>query len=836
MQTVARLIQTFTPDHYNLSLHLDREARTFQGTVDIRGAIQSGATSIKLHAKDLTIQSALIDGKEATFSFNDDELTLAQDNLNEGEHLATIAFSGIITDSMHGLYPCYYEHNGEKKELLATQFESHHAREVFPCVDEPEAKATFDLTLVTEDGITVLGNMPVASQTTEEGRLVTTFETSPRMSSYLLAWVTGELHKKTATTKGGVEVNVWATPAQPAESLDFALDIATRSIDFFDDYYGTPYPLPKSDHVALPDFSSGAMENWGLVTYREIVLVVDPVKASLSTRQQAALTIAHELSHQWFGNLVTMKWWNDLWLNESFANMMEYVAIDALEPDWNVWLDQASYEVVQALRRDSIEGVQAIQSDVSHPDEINTLFDPSIVYAKGGRLLRMLQTYIGDEALQEGLRIYFKKYAYQNTEANNLWQALSEASGQDISLLMNAWISQSGYPVVHVERDEQGLHLTQEQFFVGEHLPSDKLWPIPLGALDTNVPRLLVEKSITIPTPSSLVLNHESTAHFVTHYSPELLAELIPTIPTLSHIDRLKLLNEQVLLAQGGVVSSAELIPLLAHYRDDEIEAVWDIVALALGDLKRMVDSDEPAEAKLRSYISGIARDQYQRLGWTKLENETESDTKLRSAIISFMIYGREPEVLEAAYQQYHNGLDTIDPNLFVSVVSAAVKDEITPTIIDDLFAERAASSSSDYQERLGAAITATKNPEVIQRLLGTLKDSSVIRPQDMLHWLVWLLRSKFAREDAWKWLQDNWTWLEETFNGDKSYDILPRYVASALLTEKHLQEYIDFFTPLKEQLVLQRNIEMGVIELRGRVAHIQRDGEAVKNALLNLN
>src|SRR5690606_17777891 len=261
-------------------------------------------------------------------------------------------------------------------------------------------------------------------------------------------------------------------------NLDFALDIATRTIDYFDDYFGVPYPLPKADHVALPDFSSGAMENWGLITYREIALLVDPKTTTLSTKHAAATVITHELSHQWFGNLVTMQWWNDLWLNESFANMMEYVAVDALEPSWDIWLDFATGEVVSALRRDSLDGVQSIQIDVNHPDEISTIFDPSIVYAKGGRLLRMLQAYIGDDAMKRGLKAYFEKHQYTNTEADDLWASLGEASGKDIASFMHAWMTQPGFPVVSATKNGNTITLTQKQFFIGPHEDKGRTWPV----------------------------------------------------------------------------------------------------------------------------------------------------------------------------------------------------------------------------------------------------------------------------------------------------------------------------------------------------------------------
>ena len=838
MQTVARLIDTFVPEHYQLSVTLDRPARTFQGTVTIRGATVEGAQSVMVHAKDLSIHSVTFDGKHAEHVLEDQELTITHPDINVGEHVVVIGFSGDITDGMHGLYPCYYEHDGVKKELLATQFESHHAREAFPCIDEPDAKATFDVTLTTEQGVTVLGNMPVKSQTTENGQLVTQFDTSPRMSSYLLAWVVGELQKKTTKTNSGVEVNVYATPAQAPESLDFALDIAKRGIEFFDEYFDVPYPLPKSDHVALPDFSSGAMENWGLITYREIALLTDPKTGSLATRQQAALTITHELSHQWFGNLVTMKWWNDLWLNESFANMMEYVCVDALEPDWHVWLDQATYEVVQALRRDSLDGVQAIQTEVRHPDEISTIFDPSIVYAKGGRLLRMLQTYIGDEALQTGLKTYFKTYAYQNTEADDLWRCLSDASGQDISQLMNAWISQSGYPVLHVSQDGDQLNLSQEQFFVGPHAPSEKLWPIPLGASEPNLPALMSTRSLAAERSSNepLIINHESTAHFITHYAPALLAELVNVLPTLSDIDRLKLLNEQVLLAQAAILSSAELVPLLQKYENEQVEAVWDIMSIALNELKKFVETDETLEKKLRQLAGALAQKEYERLGWEQNPGEPETDTKLRSTIIGMMLYSERDDVVEKAHALYaSSALEELDPNLRPTLMASVVRYATDEAIIDDLLRQHKATTSSELQEDIASALTATRSPAVIERLLGILKDQSIVRPQDFMRWYVWLLRNRYARVEAWQWGRDNWTWMEETFGGDKSYDSFPRYVAICLTTQEQLEEYKAFFTPLLEQVALQRNIELGIVELESKIAHVTRDTAAVREALLKL-
>lgn len=838
MQTVSRLTQTFAPEHYDLSLSLRREDRTFNGTVTIQGTSAEDASDIRLHAKELTIDSITFDGKDAAFAPGEnDELLVTHPDFSPGKHTVVVTFSGQITDAMHGLYPCYFEHEGVKKELLATQFESHFAREVFPCVDEPEAKATFDVTLTTEQNVTVLGNMPVKDQRVEGNQLVTTFETTPRMSSYLLAFVVGELHKKTAQTKSGVEVNIWATPAQRPESLDFALDIATKTIDFFDEYFDTSYPLVKSDHVALPDFSSGAMENWGLITYREVALLADPETTSLGNSRHAAAIIAHELTHQWFGNLVTMKWWNDLWLNESFANIMEYVAIDSLHPEWDMWLEHASSEVLSALRRDSLDGVQSIRSDVHHPDEIGALFDPSIVYAKGGRTLRMLETYIGKSALQKGLKAYFKKFAYQNTEADDLWACLSDATGEDIGAFMNTWIGQSGYPVVHVTGKDGKIRLVQEQFFIGPHENSDKLWPIPLNASADGFPKLLDQKEITLDVASDtpLYLNSGGTAHFITHYSPELLADILNSLEDLTDIDRLQLLHEQTLLAQGGLISTAELIPLLERYKDENIEAVWDIMSVAINELKRFVDTDEAAERKLREFVGRLASKQFDRLGWEVKTGEPDTDTKFRGLIISQMLYSEREDVLAKAQELYDaTPLEKLDPELRTSVLIAAVRYAKDQRVIDDLLEKHQATSNSELQEDIALALTATKSDSVVDRIITLFQDQTVIRMQDFPRWFVWLMRNRYGREKVWQWARDEWHWMVDKFKGDSHFDAIPRYIASSLMTQKHLDEYTSFFED-KKVPALKRNIEIGIGELTGRVELIKRDGDNVRKALLDL-
>lgn len=840
MKSVTRLTRLFIPDHYDLSLTLHRIERRFNGVVTISGTVPIDTSTIRLHAKDLTVQSVTIDGKEAAFAMEEnDELVISHPDISIGKRIVIVSFEGVITDDMNGIYPCYFEVDGNKQELIATQFESHYARQAFPCIDEPEAKATFDITLTTEQNVTVLGNMPVVSQKVEGSHLVTRFGTTPRMSSYLVAWVVGDLQKKSTTTKSGVEVSIWSTKAHAASNLEFALDIATRTIDFFNHYFGVPYPLPKSDHVALPDFSSGAMENWGLITYREIALLVDPATTSLSTKQSAALVIAHELSHQWFGNLVTMQWWNDLWLNESFANMMEYVAIDALEPDWNIWLDQATNEVVSALRRDSLDGVQPIQIDVTHPDEISTIFDPSIVYAKGGRLLRMLQAYIGDEAMKQGLQHYFQTHQYTNTVADDLWNSLTKVVHKDIAKFMHAWMTQPGFPIVSASKEATTITITQRQFFIGPHKPSTRLWPIPLHGASPSIPEVLEHEtlSFTYTDSAPFILNTGARAHFITHYDDSLFAAIVDAFPTLPPVDKLSILHEQLLLAKAGVQSYANLLPLLATFKNETNESVWSIVALAINELKRFVENDQAAERKLKGFVASLVTPQYERIGWDTISYEDENDTKLRSTIIGLSLYGELEDSMSEATKRYSiNNLHSLDPELRAIIMGHAVRMQTPTSVVPSLIETYRKATQSELRDDIASALTSTKDLDTIKQLSKLLTDTSFIRPQDFVHWFVWLLRNRYGREYMWQWTRDNWDWIAKTFKGDSHYDMLPRYIASSLTTRTQLEEFKSFFGKLEKEITLKRTIVIGYTELEGIVTLIERDGPSVRSALLNLD
>lgn len=860
-KSVKRLYEQFQPEHYDLQLVPDRENMHFTGSVTIRGR-KIGRLSQRLtfHQNSLKITSAtiikhdkkgdyLIEVERINLQKTYDEVRLhTKDMLYPGDYTITMEFEAPIVRKLTGLYPCYFKHDGQEKIMLMTQFESHHAREAFPCIDEPEAKATFKLSLVTPRDDVVLSNTPIESEkevdsiqfmVDSKGKKLqtnnyklTTFETTPRMSTYLLAFVVGELHKKSTRTKSGIEVNVWGTVAQPAESFDFALDTAKRSLEFFEDYFHTPYPLPKADYVACPDFSAGAMENWGLMTYREAVLLLYPDTPSQSVKEMIALVVSHETAHMWFGDLVTMKWWDDLWLNESFANMMEYESVNHLFPEWNIWESFVTMEGLSAYRRDATPGVQAVKTEVHHPDEISTIFDPSIVYAKGGRLLFMLKNYLGEDTWRTGLQAYFKEHAYKNTEGKDLWKSLSEASSIDVGAFMNPWLERSGFPVVSVDQDGTDLTLTQQHFLDNpDKADPSRLWPIPLFIDQPDTPILLEDKSChyQLTNTKPIVVNQAARGHFITRYTQDAhKSSLIEQIKNkqLGTVDRLMLLSNSAMLARAGMESLTDTLRLLEAYAYEQSESVWDIMSLIIADSRRFVSLDESLDDAIKAMARTLIQSEYKRLGWDEKPDESAADQKLRGTILGLGAYAEDQAIVDRAlelFDAYKKNASAVSAELRGIPFTVAVKTKQTGAL-EYLLGLYEQTNSSDLQRDIAGALTATRDKNEAKTLLEIIKDPARVRPQDADRWLFYLLRNRYVKNEAWQWMEDNWTWVEKTYKKDKSYDSFPRYAASVCNTRDEQSRYEAFFVPKKDDPVLHRNIEIGVEEITNRVAWLERD------------
>ena len=842
MQAVKHFIETFVPEHYDLFLDLNRADKTFSGKVTITG--EAKTSKISLHQKDLTVEAVEVAGQARPFTLDKDNEALYIELEAAGPVVVTITYTGKITDNMTGIYPSYYTVDGVKKEIISTQFESHFAREAFPSVDEPEAKATFDLALKFDqaEGELALSNMPEIDVENRKATGVWKFETTPRMSSYLLAFAAGDMQGITAKTKNGTLVGVYATKAHPESNLEFALDIAVRCIEFYEEYYGVKYPIPQSLHVALPDFSAGAMENWGLVTYREIYLLVDENSTALS-RQTVALVVAHELAHQWFGNLVTMKWWDDLWLNESFANMMEYVSVDAIEPSWKIFEDFQTSGAPYALKRDATDGVQSVHVEVKHPDEINTLFDGAIVYAKGSRLMHMLRRWLGDHAFRKGLGAYFEKHQYGNTIGRDLWDALSQASGRDVASFMDAWLEQPGYPVVTAKVENDCLILTQKQFFIGEHEDKGRLWPVPLNSNWQGLPDTLTTERLEIPNYAALAaqnegalrLNTENTAHYITDYQGELLDALLNNLSSLDNISKLQIVQERRLLAESGKISYADLLPVISKLANETSYMVVSAVSQVLEGLNRFVDEGSQTEEDYKALLKVLSQSNFDRLGFEKQEGESDEDEMVRQLIVGNMIKADDETAKAQASQifdKYRDNLEKLPAAIRLQVLVNQIKHheskELTKLYLD-LYV---ASNDGSFKNALSTALSYTKNKESLDELLATWKDKFTVKPQDLSAWYARFLSRDFTQEAVWTWARENWDWIKAALGGDMSFDSFVISPAVVFKTEKRLAEYKAFFEPQLDDMAISRNISMGIKEIAARVELVKREKEAVEKAI----
>lgn len=832
-KSVTRLYESFAPRNYKLELDLQPDNKSFTGTVIISGK-KTGRPSRRLtfHQKDLKILSAQLvrhdrHGVESveidrinTHKRFDEVRLHSPSLLYPGEYTVTLTFSGKITDPMNGLYPCYFTHDGISKQLLATQFESHHAREVFPCIDEPEAKATFDLTLTTPDTKPVLANTPISAQEKAGKGFRTTFETTPVMSTYLLAFAHGEVDYTESQTQRGTVVRVYATPDNVAFT-EFARDTAVQVLEFYEDYFAIPYPLAKCDMIALPDFASGAMENWGLITYREQTLLVDPKNTSLHTKQYVAMVVAHELAHQWFGNLVTMDWWTDLWLNEGFASWIEYLAVDHLFPDWDMWTQFIASEQQHALKLDSLDNTHPIEVPIQHPDEIRSIFD-AISYSKGASVIHMLHGYLGEQAFRDGLRHYLKRHAYSNASTRDLWASLEEVSGKPVKQFMHAWTTLPGFPLVSVAKTKDGLRLSQERFYMQKPAERDGFrWPVPLLTQISDM-ETLSKVSQVYHTDNFEKLNQGQSGFYRVDYAPELTASLAELLTDMDPLDRLGLLADTFDTTKAGYSSAVEAMRLLEKYDQEDNAAVWDIIAGNLGELRRVMDDDELREL-LKPLIIRLTSKQVDRLGYEEKKTDSHFDKLLRPTILGLAASADEPAVLTWCLERFKaaQNPEDIHADLRSVIYNTAARHGDSKTF-NKLLAWHNAATNSEERVTLAAALTGFEQPELIHKALQMIPTKKV-RRQDAMYWLAYSFMNRHAKRAAWDWMRENWNWLDKELGSDLSFYRTPIYAGRSFSSQDFASEYDAFFAD-KATPALERSIKQGREMLAWQTAWRDRD------------
>lgn len=842
-QKVTRLFNQFQPKNYKLNLSLNRDTMTFSGQVTITGnKVGRPSQRLTLHSKDLKITKAEVTkhSKKAdqrlevtriNLQKSYDELRLHfSEPIYPGEYAIKLEFEAPITKPMNGIYPCFFKHDSKDKVLLATQFESHHAREAFPCIDEPEAKATFDLSLTTNFNETVIANTPVK----ETDGKTTVFETTPLMSTYLLAFVCGDLRYLESTTKDGVTVRTYATP-ENVEHTKFALDTAVKCLEFYNEYFDIPYPLAKCDFIALPDFASGAMENWGCITFREQAMLVDPKNTSLPTKQYVANVVAHELTHQWFGNLVTMRWWNDLWLNESFASWMSYLAVDHIHPDWNVWTQFVVDEQSIALKIDSLENTHPIEVEINHPDEIRTIFD-AISYEKGASVLNMLKNYLGDVAFRDGLRSYLKQNAYKNAETSDLWMALEAVSGKPVREFMAEWTSKPGYPIVSVDQTANDLKIKQERFYLNPEsrktATSQQIWPVPLLSKLPVIPEIISEASLEVAFSGNEapLINQNRTGFYRTIYSQGIIDSLGGSIKSgsLNTIDRLGILLDALESAKAGYSSAINALHLLDNYVDESDSFVWDIITGVLASI-RTVMRDEDLREAMKPLGRKLVAKQLDRLGWEPKRNESVFDTLLRPTILSLASASDEPSVVSESKLRFDKMTkpEEVDPDIR-GVIYGTVAREGDKAEFDKLLELHNQSNNSEERVTLAAALTSFKQPELIEKSFAIMQSPNV-RLQDLTYWIAYSFMNRHARDKTWRWLTENWKWLESNIGNDLGFYQMPNYVARNYSDREFLKTFTDFFSQNMSP-AFDRPIKQAIETIKWQSDWKQRDLQDLKD------
>ncbi len=581
------------------------------------------------------------------------------------------------------------------------------------------------------------------------------------------------------------------------------------------------------------------MENWGLVTYREVYLVVDE-NSTFASRQQVALVVAHELAHQWFGNLVTMKWWDDLWLNESFANMMEYVCVDAIEPSWNIFEDFQTGGVPAALKRDATDGVQSVHVEVKHPDEINTLFDGAIVYAKGSRLMHMLRRWLGDADFAKGLHAYFEKHQYGNTIGRDLWNALGQASGRDVAAFMDSWLEQPGYPVLTVKVENDVLKISQKQFFIGEHEDKNRLWVVPLNSNWKGLPDTLETESIEIPGYAALLaenktalrLNTENTAHYITDYQGDLLDAVLAELETLDNTSKLQIVQERRLLAEAGHISYADLLPVLDKLAKEESYLVVSAVSQVIAALERFIDEGTETEKAFNTLVAKLARHNYDRLGFEAKDGESDEDELVRQLAVSMMIRSNDAEASQVASQifaTHKENLAGLPAAIRAQVLINEMKHHETKDLVATYLDLYTHATDAVFKRQLAAALAYSTDADNIQTLISSWKDKFVVKPQDLSSWYLQFLGHQATQETVWVWARENWDWIKAALGGDMSFDSFVIFPSHIFKTEQRLAEYKEFFEPQLSDLALSRNIRMGIKDIAARVDLIKREKAAVE-------
>uniref|UniRef100_A0A671WXH7 Aminopeptidase n=1 Tax=Sparus aurata TaxID=8175 RepID=A0A671WXH7_SPAAU len=813
-----RLPKTVFPLHYDLTIHPNLTTLDFSGVARIQLDVREDTNTIVLHAKQMQVSNVLLLAPEGVRPLQVLEypqfhqLALRPDSvLTKGRRYEVhLEFAANLSDSFHGFYKSSYRtKSGEVRVLASTQFEATFARAAFPCFDEPAFKANFTIRIIREPRHISISNMPKLKTVELPGGLLEDhFDTTVKMSTYLLAYIVSDFVSVSRTTQHGVNISIYAVP-EKIDQTAYALDAAVKLLDFYDDYFDIPYPLPKQDLAAIPDFQSGAMENWGLTTYRETGLLFDPDKSSASDKLGITKVIAHELAHQWFGNLVTMEWWNDLWLNEGFAKFMEFISLDITYPELHVD-DFFLGKCFEAMEVDSLSSSHPVSTHVENPTQIQEMFD-DVSYDKGACILNMLRDFLTPEAFEIGIIRYLKRYSYQNTVNSHLWESLTDVSGLcvskwysgdelDVRAIMDTWTLQEGFPLVTVEVRGREVRLSQERYLKTDDpsLIEGFLWQIPLtymtSASSTIHRFLLKTKTDVLYLPEEVdwvKFNVDMSGYYMVHYAGEGWNSIIKVLQhnhtALTSNDRASLIQNVFQLVSVGKVRLDTALELSLYLsKETEIMAVTQGFGELVPLYKLMEKRDMAAlENQMKGYIVELFRGLIDRQEWT--DSGSVSERVLRSYLLLFGCVRNYPPCVAKATQLFNQWKDSdgtmslpVDITMAVFVIGAR-----TPEGWDFLFEKYRHSFQMSVKSRLKS-----------QSLSG-----EIMKTQDLPDVVVAVSRNPHGYKLAWDFLRANWHTMIKKFDlGSHTISYLVNGVTNQYSTREMLDEVKSFFGSLTEE------------------------------------
>jgi puromycin-sensitive aminopeptidase len=756
-----RLARTVVPSAYRIFITPDLEKFTFSGRVEIDVDIKESVSELTLNAVELELGAATVSADGTSYRSLEHRMddtyetaTFVFDRqLPVGPAIVEIAFDGILNDQLHGFYrSTYKDESGVEHVIATTQFENTDARRAFPCWDEPAFKATYQVNLTIPSGLSAYSNSPVETDTDlGNGQRTLSYRPTMIMSTYLVAWVVGPFDESETIDVDGVPLRV-ITPLGKVHLSELALEAGAFALRFFSTYFDIPYPGEKLDMIAIPDFSAGAMENLGCITYRETALLVDPATASQPEKERVAQVVHHEIAHMWFGDLVTMEWWEGIWLNEAFATFMQLICTNAFRPDWRVWISQNTFRDL-ALQIDGLHATRPIEYEVISPDDTNGMFD-ILTYEKGGSVLRMLELYLGEEVFRDGIRLYLKKHSYANAVTTDLWDALEENSGQPVRNVMDTWILQGGFPLVTLE----GGEVTQQPFsYLPKSGPSaiGSQWLVPLLTRSLNGGEtshyLLANEAITITDAAPVVLNAGGSGVFRSRYSSAELAQLAPRVSELEELERATLLSDSYAALLANAITWADFYAVASGLGDQDEPNPWESVATALDMVRRPLNDAQ--RATVRDQARALFAPQLARLGWDPQPGEGELAPQLRAVAISTLgVVGDDEAVQAEAVRRFEaNDLNGDIAAAILRVVANLDRPGDYETFLQRYRDATTPQEETRYQVGLWAFRDETVALDAARLCLREFRnqDGPLILPV--------LMRNEVTGPAVWRFLTDNW-------------------------------------------------------------------------------